>query len=200
MADEIAARILAGDLKSGDRLFEDQLAADLGVSRNPVRESLRALEATGLIEVRPRHGAYVAEYNHSDLAELLEIRALLEGHAAARAAERHSTADLAELQSIIDDGSAATRQGDVVRAATAHRAFHVTIERIAGNQYLGQTVAPLRARTDLVFAMSPSDRSDLSWEEHRRIYDAIAAGDADVARQHVAAHLARVIDDLVGSA
>jgi DNA-binding GntR family transcriptional regulator len=82
VADAILERILRGDLAPGARLYEDKLAAELGVSRNPVRESIRALEATGLIEVVPRKGAYVVEIDRSDLVHLLGVRSVLEAYAA----------------------------------------------------------------------------------------------------------------------
>src|SRR5918999_3602432 len=86
VVDEIRGMITRGELKPGDRLVEDRLAEQLGVSRNPVREAIRALESTGLDEVRPRKGAYVSSFDVEDVRKLLEIRALLEAYAAELAA------------------------------------------------------------------------------------------------------------------
>lgn len=196
VADAILQRIQRGELRPGERLYEDKLAAELGVSRNPVRESIRALEATGLIEVIPRRGAYVAEIDHGDLVQLLEVRQILEAHAAALAALRHDGDVIARLDQHISEGSEASRRDDLVKAAQRHRDFHLAVEAASGNRYIGETVGPLRQRTELVFSMLSDHRSMLSWEEHRRIRDAIASGDPDLARRRTLEHMAGVIDDL----
>lgn len=200
VADAIIQRIQRGELQPGERLYEDKLAAELGVSRNPVRESIRALEATGFIEVIPRRGAYVAEIDHADLGQLLEVRQILEAHAAALAAVRHDDEVIARLDRCITEGIEASRRDDLVHAAQQHRDFHLAIEAASGNRYIGETVAPLRQRTELVFSMLSDQRSMLSWEEHRRIRDAIASGDPDLARCRTLEHMAGVIDDLARTA
>ena len=78
VAEEIRAMIVRGDLAPGERLLEDRLAEQLGVSRNPVREAIRSLEATGLVEVVPRRGAYVSRLDVEDARQLLEVRGILE--------------------------------------------------------------------------------------------------------------------------
>jgi len=200
VADAIVQRIQRGDLKPGERLYEDKLAAELGVSRNPVRESIRALEATGLIEVVPRRGAYVAEIDHTDLGQLLEVRQILEAHGAALAARNRTDDVIARLDRCITEGSDASQRDDLVTAAQRHREFHLAVEDASGNRYIGETVGPLRQRTELVFSMLSDQRSMLSWEEHRRIRDAIAAGDPDLAQQRTREHMAGVIDDLARTA
>lgn len=200
VADAIVQRIQRGELRPGERLYEDKLAAELGVSRNPVRESIRALEATGFIEVIPRRGAYVAEIDHTDLGQLLEVRQILEAHAAALAALRRDEHVIARLDRCIAEGTEASQREDLVTAAQRHREFHLAIEEASGNRYIGDTVGPLRQRTELVFSMLSDQRSMLSWEEHRRVRDAIASGDAELARQRTLEHMAGVIDDLARAA
>jgi DNA-binding GntR family transcriptional regulator len=196
VADAIIGRIQRGELEPGARLYEDKLAAELGVSRNPVRESIRALEATGLIEVVPRRGAYVAAIDRGDLVQILELRQILEAHAAELAARNADTAIVERLDRCIDDGVEASKRDDLVTAARCHRDFHLTIEAASGNRYIGDTVGPLRQRTELVFSMLSDQRGMLSWEEHRRIRDAIAAADPELARRRTLEHMAGVIDDL----
>jgi len=199
VADAIIQRIQRGELEPGARLYEDKLAAELGVSRNPVRESIRALEATGLIEVFPRRGAYVAEIDRGDLVQILELRQILEAHAAELAARRADPTVVERLDRCIDDGVKASQRDDLVTAASCHRDFHLAIEEASGNRYIGDTVGPLRQRTELVFSMLRDQRGMLSWEEHRRIRDAIASGDPELARQRTLEHMAGVIDDLTRS-
>jgi len=185
--------ITRGELKPGDRLVEDHLAEQLGVSRNPVREAIRALENTGLVEVRPRKGAYVSSFDLDDVRKLLQLRALLETYAAELAAENGDADGLARLTEVLEDGRAASGANDLVRAAECHQAFHVTVERMAGNPYLGQTVGPLRHQTELVFSVLSPDRGAMSWVEHQRVRDAIAAGDAASAREATLAHMSSVV-------
>lgn len=194
--------ITRGELKPGDRLVEDRLAERLGVSRNPVREAIRALESTGLVEVRPRKGAYVSSFDVGDVRKLLELRAVLEAYAAELAAS-HAGADaegVARLTALLEDGRSASAADDLVRAAECHRDFHVAIERMAGNPYLAHAVAPLRHQTELVFSVISAHREQMSWDEHERVRDAIAAGDVAAARDATHAHMSSVVKALEASA
>ncbi len=87
--ERIRGQILDGRLKPGARLVEDRLSAELGVSRVPVREALRSLSAEGLVRLEPHRGATVVEVTPEMVAELVEVRALLEGQNARLAARRH---------------------------------------------------------------------------------------------------------------
>jgi DNA-binding GntR family transcriptional regulator len=163
------------------------------VSRNPVREAIRALESTGLVEVRPRKGAYVSSFDLADVRKLLHLRALLEAYAAELAAGSGDAEGLARLTAVLDEGRAASASDDVERAAECHREFHVAIEAMADHPYLGQAVGPLRHQTELVFSVQSSHREGTSWDEHQRIRDAIAAGDVEGARQATYAHMSAVV-------
>jgi DNA-binding GntR family transcriptional regulator len=196
VVDELRDMITRGELKPGERLIEDHLAEQLGVSRNPVREAIRALESTGLVEVRPRKGAYVSSFDLDDVRKLLDIRALLEAYAAELAAQRGDAAGLERLTEVLETGREAALANDLVKAAACHREFHLAIESMADNPYLGPAVGPLRHQTELVFSVLLPHRGHTSWEEHQRIRDAIAAGDVEDAKAATFAHMASVIDAL----
>ncbi len=188
--------IVSGDLAPGERHFEDRLAEQLGVSRNPVREAVRALEGTGLVEVVPRRGAYVSRFEPDRARQLLELRQVLEGYAAELAASNRSEEDLADLRECIERGRKATAANDVVAAARCHREFHMLIERAARNEYLEPTVAPLRHQTEMVFSLLVQYRGVTGWDEHERMLEAIERKDAEAARGATLSHMSSVLRDL----
>ncbi len=188
--------ILRGDLRPGDRLHEKKIADILGVSRNPVREAIRALEVTGLIDVTPRIGASVTSFDVDDLCQLLDVQSRLEAFAAELAAVNHQPEDLAEIDRCIAEGRAASAANDQVSAAKCHRDLHCAIERASGNGHIESSVGPLRSRTLLAFSVIADRRWMLSWDEHQEIRDAIQSGDAVVARESVHNHLQSVIAEL----
>jgi DNA-binding GntR family transcriptional regulator len=196
VAERLRTMILDGDLAAGERLLEDKLAEQLGVSRNPVREAIRLLEATGLVEVVPRRGAYVCSPDLDEVRHLLDLRGVLEGHAAEIAATEQPPGLVEKLRTLLDEGERATAAGNAVRAAEVHVEFHHAIESAAANPHLVQAIEPVRQRTELVFSMLLDQRHD-GWDEHRAILDAIAAGDGDRARTAVRRHLTSVVEDLV---
>lgn len=196
VADEIHTMITTGELAPGERLVEDRLAEALGVSRNPVREAIRLLEKTGLVEVIPRRGAYVTTIDLDDLRQLLAVRQRLEGYAAELAAERRQPGDGEAIRRWIKEGRAATKEGDPVRAAECHRGFHREIERIGGNRYLGEVSEPLLNRTELVFSLLVDHRGPQTWAEHEEICRAIEAGDPEWAHRAVEEHLGAVVAGL----
>lgn len=189
VAGELRLMILGGELKPGQRLVEGQLAQRLGVSRNPVREAMRSLEAAGLIEVVPRRGAHVAAIDTCEVHHIQQIRILVEGYAVEQAAMRRDPESIERIRRCMEEGRRATARGDAVLAALCHREFHIAVERAAGIPFLQQVLDPLRAQTELVFSVVTDRRGDITWEEHQDIYNAIAAGDAPLAREMSHKHI-----------
>src|SRR6202050_1883907 len=116
--------IVAGALRPGQHLVESELARQLGVSRQPIREALHRMEAEGWVDLRPSQGAFVHVPTDSEVDELLDVRALLEAETARLAAGAASAAQVARLREICADGEAAAGQGDFARAVAANDAVH----------------------------------------------------------------------------
>jgi len=196
VADELRKLIVSGELAPGERLYEDRIAEQLGVSRNPVREAIRSLEAVGLVQVVPRRGAYVVDVDLEDIRRMQELRRVLDRWIVENAAKRRTEDDIRKLDEIIAAGRAASAAGDLVRAAEQHRAFHLAIEAATKNPYVTVVMDPLRQRAELVFALRSHHDGTVGWESHKAIRDAIADRDHRRAKRLMDEHLVEAIDDL----
>ena len=190
VSDAIRDRIASGAHRPGERLVEDRLADELGVSRNPVREALRALEVEGYVELIPRRGAIVADLSPDVVAEIFEVRSALEALGARLAAERATPAQIRRLERLLDTSAQALERGDLRRMPGLNTRFHQLVLDMGGNALLGETMAPLRGRTQWIFSRTVDERAAGSLDEHRGLAVAIAAGDGDAAAALAAAHVA----------
>lgn len=186
---ELRQRIVDGDYPPGQRLTEDRLAEDFGVSRNPVREALRVVHAEGFVELVPRRGAFVALPDVATVADLFAVRERLETLAARLAAERATAADVARLRALLGTAREATNRGDLARVAELNSELHLEIIRITGNRWLASMAGAMYLQVRWVFRIGAAERAPHSWQEHIRLVDAIAAGDTDGAQAAAAAHV-----------
>jgi DNA-binding GntR family transcriptional regulator len=180
VADELRRGILTGRRKAGDRLVEDRLSAELGVSRVPIREALRLLAAEGLVEVQPRRGASVAEFSADVARDLVEVRAMLEGLNARLAARHRAPAIIAELRQVLAEGNAAAESGNVADLVRLNGEFHDKLAEAGRNSILWDIMRTLRERTSLVFAANTARRSGQDWDEHSGILAAVIEGDEEL--------------------
>lgn len=189
VADEIRGAILAGRLAPGDRLVEDRLADELGVSRNPVREALRMLQSEGYVEIVPRRGASVAQLTAEEGHDLLEVRGPLEALAARLAARRITADGIEALRDVHRRGTAAAAQGQLDDLPPLNTEFHAGIVAAAGNVYLADFIRSLRDKIQWVYAADVKARAAESWKEHGELLEAIAQGDEDYAADLASAHI-----------
>jgi DNA-binding GntR family transcriptional regulator len=189
VADRIRERILSGEFAPGAKLAEERLSAELGVSRMPVREALRALAAEGIVSIEPRRGASVTTYTDEQVQELVEVRSTLEALNAKLAAKRHDPRQITELQRILAEGSKVNEKSDLAELQAANDRFHEAVAAIAANSILTTMVRSLRERTALIFAPISRQRVRQNWEEHAGIVRAIIAGDSDLAGLLAARHV-----------
>lgn len=181
--------IIHGLYAPGQRLTEDTLAESYGVSRVPVREALRTLEAEGFAYSRPYAGTFVAELTEDEAADLLEIRALLEPMCASRAAHRRTPEQLGRLKELTALGQESVRTGRLDDLTRLNSRFHEVLAEASGSTLLTQLITQLGWKIAWVYAVELPRRAADSWYEHERICDALEARDADAARRLVAEHI-----------
>ena len=179
--DLLEEAILEGELKPGERLRAEALAQRFGTSRTPIREALLQLEAHGLVEVEPNRGAVVKTFDREDLRDLYEVRALIEPHAAARAAKRIDADSLQRLEALCDEPD----------QLLANEEFHRIILEAAGSPRL--TVA-MRAGTGIPRAFRSAFWNDERQKAeslicHRRLVSAFKAADSDLAEATMRMHI-----------
>jgi DNA-binding GntR family transcriptional regulator len=181
--------IINGDYPPGERLTEDRLAEDFGVSRNPVREALRVAEAEGFVVVLPRRGAVVASPSTATIDDIFAVRERLEALAARLAAERATPGDVTALRAILEQARLATEHQDLRGVAELNSALHLHILEISGNPWLASIAKALYLHVQWVFHMTASVRAPHSWDEHTRLVDAIESGDGDLAESVAVSHV-----------
>ncbi|MDP1836971.1 MAG: GntR family transcriptional regulator [Reyranella sp.] len=181
VAEQIRDQILNGKLRPGERLVEDRLSAELGVSRVPVREALLGLSVEGLVNLEPRRGASVVEISPETVAELVEVRALLEGLNARLAARRHDPAIVAALSDTLRRGNAAAGAGSARELTSLNAEFHDLLAIASRNTVLSGIMRSLRERTGLAFAINGQARARQDWKEHAGVLAAVIDGDEELA-------------------
>jgi DNA-binding GntR family transcriptional regulator len=189
--DALIDLIVGGELPPGQHMVETDLARQLGVSRQPIREALHRMEAEGWVDLRPSQGAFVHVPTDSEVDELLDVRALLEAETARLAAASSSpvrSAQLARLREICRAGEAAAEAGDFGGAVTANNAFHTEIAAMGGNAVLAELADIVGRRVQWYYRMVAPERGHGSWAEHAEMIGAIEASDPDraqaLARRH----------------
>ncbi|MGV9311663.1 GntR family transcriptional regulator [Streptomyces sp. NPDC003691] len=187
--------IVSGVFPRGGRLTEEQLARRYGVSRVPVREALRTLESEGFVTTRRHAGACVAEPDEREAADLLEIRALLEPLAAARAARHRTAGHLKVLRGLVRLGQERAARGRVGELRSLDDWFHETLAQASAAPGLIALLTPLRRKIAWMYAVEPGFRRPVeSWAEHGAIVDAVGRRDPERARALAAVHAERAAD------
>ncbi|CAM01220.1 DNA-binding GntR family transcriptional regulator [Saccharopolyspora erythraea NRRL 2338] len=178
--DELRKSIVAGELAPGQPIRQDAIAQHLGVSRVPLREALKTLEAEGQVVYQPHRGYSVAELSLDDLLEVYRMRELLESEAATVAAGRFDESDLAVITEAQREVESASRDGDLVGMIAANRRFHFALLEPARMPRLLRVVRTLWDATDAyraVYYNSDANRARVH-EEHAAIVDAAKRHDA----------------------
>ena len=188
VAERLRARIFERAIEPGEWIDEQKLSAEYGISRTPLREALKVLAAEGLVTMKPRRGAYVAEMSRDDVAQVYRMLALLEADAVADVARHASDEQLAQLQALHDRLERQVRQRDAFFATNER--CHMALLDIAGNRWRTQIVADLRKvmKLNRHHSLFKQGRLADSLAEHRLLMGAIEARDAAKATRLMRAH------------
>lgn len=187
---EVERMILTGDIGSGAKLNEADIAARLGVSRGPVREAFRALEETGLVQLEKNRGVFVRQITVHEAHEIYELRAAFDQMAGRKLAANVTGEHLKELRAILERMEKAAAKNDIDGYHALNMRFHDAVVEFAGNQKL--LAAYRRLVNELTLfrrhTLMQRDRLPTSSREHRRILDAIAARDPETAAKLLYEH------------
>lgn len=186
--DRLVEDIRSGRLAPGDRLIEVDLAERLGISRTPVREAIRRLESDGLVVHEPRIGAVVRQLDYAEIAELYEMRVVLEATAAAFAARAASDMEVAELAAINDEMRAARDDRAIYET---NRQFHAVLLNAARNRFLLRAVDAIQ-KTLLILGpttLGESSRAEAAIDEHDTIVAALRDRDGPAAERAMRQHI-----------
>lgn len=186
----IREAILQGVMRPGDRLQQDEIAAVLGVSRMPVRASLRQLESEGLLLLRPHRGAVVASLHPDEIAELYELRILLETHLVGLALANLTPEDLQDLEAVAERLEATS---ELAERLDLRRTFYRDLYGLAGRPRAAALVEQLRASVGRYLLLQ---RVDESPKGHTGLLPYLQSGDATGARSWLSTHLSRVSEEL----
>jgi len=196
--DALRDAILNGEYLPGERLVEAQLCERLGVSRFNVRAALQELAADGLVKVERNKGAHVRKVTLDEAVEITEVRMVLEGLVAARAAARVTDAQASELDEIGLLMRRAVNAGEFRRYGDLNQRLHGLVRGIAGHHTADDIIETLRGqlvRHQFMISLHPG-RPAVSLPQHERIIEAIRNRDPKAAESAMREHIASVIEAL----
>jgi DNA-binding GntR family transcriptional regulator len=183
-------QIIVGRYAQGSRLVEATLAADLHVSRIPIREAVPQLEKDGFVRTLPRRSTRVFEWTAADVTELFDVRLSLEVLAARLAAQRVSAgANVDSLADAITAEHEALASGDWLQISEASTVFHERIIDLAGSELLGSLMRAVTGRMTWLFYLTSARDQHVQSDEHHGLLDAIGSGNERLAENVAYAHI-----------
>ena len=189
--DAILDEISSGALAPGDRIIQEQIAQALGVSRQPVQQALALLRNQGMLQDAPGRGLLVAPLDPGQVQHMYDIRAVIEGLAARRAAELGAERAAKAGPALIEAGRRAVAAGSVVRMIAADMKFHDFLYGLSGNPLIAPALETHLTYTQRVMGevLIRDEKPRDIWDQHEAILKAVAQGDGDRAEALVRSHL-----------
>jgi DNA-binding GntR family transcriptional regulator len=198
-AEELRRRILAGEFRAGEALRQDALAEEFGISRIPVREAFRQLAAEGLVTIHAHRGAVVSTLSPEEIAELFDLRALLEPDLIRRAVPRMAEADFAEAARILSEYSAAIDRSDLNAWGELNTEYHLALYRPAARVQTLALVRTLLVNTDRYtrLQLAVAGGTNRAKAEHAELLDICRRGASEEAARFTRRHVMEVKRDLL---
>ena len=195
--EQLERDILAGEYERGEILTEAKLSEKLGVSRTPIREALRRLAQEHII-IETTRGASVVGINKDDMRDMYDIRMRIEGFAAYKAAQNRTEEDVEKLRKILELQEFYTQKHDADNIKNFDTDFHAEMYLCSKSQNLYYTLEPLHKKGVKYrkASVARTDNAEQSFEEHKAIFEAIAAGDPEAAEKAALKHIENARDRL----
>ncbi len=196
---QIRAEIIRGALVPGESVTEMGLANDCGVSRTPVREALRQLELEGLVELIPNKGAVILGISPEDICDIYQIRAMLEGSVAERAAQRATEEDVKRLHEILDLTDFYIGRQNMQQLQAMDGQFHQLIYEMSGSRMFRRVLKDMHYYIGLTrdASLKSEGRAMQSLREHRAVLDAIAQHDGEKAKKLMNHHVNKALENVL---
>jgi DNA-binding GntR family transcriptional regulator len=193
----IKKMILTQQLKGGESIPEEKIAKTFGVSRTPIRETLRRLEKYGLVKLNPGYQATVVKISPQETKYIGEVRTVLETLAVRKLAKKAAREDIDHLTALADKCVQDTQNGDLGEAYERDGLFHLEIAKRCGNPYIYSILKTIDAKLHLIRIISCSNLKVMSEDIkiHYQIIHAIAGRDPGIAAQLIKKHIKNFIDN-----
>ena len=195
MASALRKAILSCELKEGEELTLDSIAAQLQVSSTPVREAFQILSRDGLIKLRPNKGALVLGVNEKTIRDHYTTRAILEREAAAMVCLNN--ADISGVVNAYEQAVEALEQNNTQNYSNYNQAFHVEIWTAAGNDKIKSLLSSMWNGLSMGHKVTEEDYAKISISEHKLILQALTDRDADLAKELMNAHITRSMENIL---
>ena len=195
----ILQEISSGKLAPGTRIIQEHIAAELGVSRQPIQQALLLLRNQGLLRDAPGRGLIVAPLDPDYIRQMYEIRAVLEGLAFRKAAENNSQTARAQGAALIEKGRKAVKKGSVTELISTDMAFHHFVYGLSDNLLIAPTMDTHWTYTQRVMGevlMRDEKPRDI-WDQHEALLAVIILGDAEAAEAHAREHILAAADFII---
>jgi DNA-binding GntR family transcriptional regulator len=196
IADKIRKMIMAGELKEGDKVKEDEICLSMGISKTPLREALKVLSTEGLVRLVPNHGAYIYRFTHEEIKEMFDVMIALEGVCARTVAEKMTDTDCASLEELLKKMEESIQRNDRKDYFHYNNLYHSFVQKLAGNHTLNQIIDGLSQKILLYRfeTLSSPERLRESLEEHRTLQKAFRMRDIEGAENVMKNHLKKAME------
>jgi len=192
--EKLQQAIYGEKFKSGEKITEKEIAAELGVSRTPVREALYRLASSGLIKMIPHRGFLVSRWSSKEIEDVIELRSALEVFAVRLAIQRISKKEIDELKDLVNKMRKAVSIRDTIKASYLNSLFHDKIIHASKNKELSEVMEPIKNKIYhfRIISISSPNRLKESFEEHEKILNAIINKDSELAQELISQHIKKV--------